>query len=255
MSGYCCRHTHILITPRMLVTLTIMGIAGLLLTSIGTTFAEKNGATLIGRVVFKGVVAPDNVVDVKENRKFCGQTMSIQTIRLQEGGHGLDQAIVSLGDITTSPARTPEIRNLVNKHCNFVERINAARVGDKLMVKNLDPVLHNAHGKFGKRTILNVAQVPGGRAFRKKLKYTGQLDIQCDKHEFMRAHVMVFPHPYFSVTDNQGHFHINSVPAGKHRITVWHETLGQVEKTIDIPAHGTVTVDFEFRSLTRGTRP
>jgi len=230
----------------MLVTLTIMGIAGLLLTSIGTTFAEKNGATLIGRVVFKGVVAPDNVVDVKENRKFCGQTMSIQTIRLQEGGHGLDQAIVSLGDITTSPAPTPGIRSLVNKQCKFEERINAAMVGDKLVVHNLDPILHNAHGKLGKRTILNVAQVPGGRPFRKKMKRPGQLKIKCDKHDFMKAHVMVFPHPYFSVTGRSGQFQINSVPAGHHRITVWHETLGQIEKDIDIPTHGTVTVDFEY---------
>ena len=243
----CYCPNSFLTTQLIRLTLIVTLIVGWIITPIGTSAAEEKGATLTGHVIFRGVVPPNDEVSVDEDKEFCGQTVSIQTIRMQQDGHGLQQAIVSLGDIKKGADRASRITSLRNDQCTFQKRINAVMLGDKLEIQNLDPILHNAHGKLGKRTILNVAQVPGGRSFRKKMKRPGQLKIKCDKHDFMKAHVMVFPHPYFSVTGRSGQFQIDSVPAGHHRITVWHETLGQIEKDIDIPTHGTVTVDFEFR--------
>ena len=247
MSKYCDSSKDFSRAQQIRVTLMTTLIVGWIMTPIGTSVAEEKGATLSGHVQFKGVVPPNDDVRVDEDQEFCGQTVSIQTIHMQQGGQGLQQAIVSLGDMMKGPATTPRVTILRNEQCTFQQRINAVMLGDKLEVQNFDPILHNAHGKFGKRTILNVAQVPGGRPFQKKMKYPGRMEIQCDKHDFMRAHVMVFPHPYFSVTGESGEFQIDLVPAGHHRITIWHETLGQIEREIDIPAHGTVNVDFEFR--------
>jgi len=200
----------------------------------------------MGRVMFKGNGPPHEDVVVREDVQFCGKTIAIQRVRVQSGGAGLQQAVVSLSDIKKGSGKKPEIASLRNEHCAFRPRINAVRKGDRLEVTNTDPILHNAHGKFGERTVVNVAQVPGGRPVKKIMKYSGQLSVKCDKHDFMQAHVMVFPHPYFAVTDQAGTFLIHSVPAGHHRITVWHETLGQLEQDIRVPPHGTVTVDFEY---------
>ena len=229
-----------------LATLSLALVVGAALLPLDTSMAENPGAKIVGHVAYTGHLPRPEKVTVREDREFCGPSMSIQTIRMQPGGKGLQQSVVSLERMETALADSPKVGQLQNDHCAFRERIQALRKGDSLEVHNLDPILHNAHGTFGKRTILNVAQVPGGRSFKKRLKYTGHFAIKCDKHEFMQAHVMVFAHPYFAITDEAGHFGIESVPPGPHRIVVWHETLGKLEKDIVVPLEGTLTVDFEY---------
>ena len=246
MSNHCYSSKGFSRTQQISVTIIVTLIVGWMMIPNSTSFSNEKRATLIGHILFKGIVPPDTDQKVHEDQKFCGETVSTQTVRMQQGGQGLQQAIVSLGDISKSPTAAPRITTLRNKQCAFEQRISAVVLGDKLEVHNLDPILHNAHGKVGKRTTLNVAQVPGGRPFRKKMKYPGRMEIKCDKHDFMKAHVMVFPHPYFSVTGESGQFQIDSVPAGQHRITVWHETLGEIKKDIHIPPQGTVIVDLVF---------
>ena len=228
---------------RGLLVLVAIGSVGV--DSVLPSSAEA-GATVTGKVVLKGPVPPAIEMGVTEDQAFCGKTLSITTVTTQKNGRGVVHAIVSLKNLEEGPAPTPHVQALHNTRCAFDQRVNALRLGDKLEVQNLDPILHNAHGKFGTRTILNVAQVPGGRPFQKKMKYPGHLSITCDKHTFMQAHVLVFPHSYFSMTNEQGRFRIEEVPEGLQHITVWHETLGTLEKEITVPHQGTVTVDFVF---------
>jgi hypothetical protein len=85
----------------------------------------------------------------------------------------------------------------------------------------------------------------------------------------MNAEMLVVPHPYYVVTDQEGNFRLTNVRAGEYEIEAWHEgwkvvgqgtvydVLTQVRvqrpvfsdpvewtKKVTVPADGTVDVDF-----------
>jgi hypothetical protein len=63
----------------------------------------------------------------------------------------------------------------------------------------------------------------------------------------MQAYRLVFDDPYFSETTESGQFSIVGVSPGSRRISVWHETLGMMEKDVQVPVRGTVVVDLEYQ--------
>jgi hypothetical protein len=63
----------------------------------------------------------------------------------------------------------------------------------------------------------------------------------------MAGWVVVQEHPYYAVTDVEGSFRITNVPAGKHKVEVWHETLGKQTKEVEVKAGAETKVAFELK--------
>src|SRR4029077_18348486 len=51
----------------------------------------------------------------------------------------------------------------------------------------------------------------------------GPIEVKCDLHQWMKAYHFPIDHPYVAVTDKDGKFRIEGLPAGKHSFNVWHE--------------------------------
>ena len=88
--------------------------------------------------------------------------------------------------------------------------------------------------------------VVGVRTLKKRIKRPGLLKAQCDKHEFMEGYILVFDHPYYSVTDRMGHFQIPSVASGLQELTIWHETLGTIHTKVEVPEQGEVSITVKY---------
>jgi mono/diheme cytochrome c family protein len=69
--------------------------------------------------------------------------------------------------------------------------------------------------------------------------------IQCDGYD--RAHTLVLAHRFAAVTDANGDFTIRDVPAGSHRLHIWHERVSGLlfRDFVDVPANGKVRVPLE----------
>ena len=73
----------------------------------------------------------------------------------------------------------------------------------------------------------------------------------------MKAWIMVADHPYFAVTDENGNFKIENVPAGEYEIVFWQEKLSNLPKkkyvaannslNIEVSEDGATVADFEFQ--------
>jgi hypothetical protein len=50
--------------------------------------------------------------------------------------------------------------------------------------------------------------------------------LTCTMHGWMEGWLRVFDHPYYAITDADGRFEIPLAPAGRWRLTVWHEANG-----------------------------
>ncbi len=164
--------------------------------------------------------------------------------------HGLQNAVVHVepgaGEVSARIiSETPVI--VRNKECRFHPHVAVAQMGAEVQIFNDDPVMHNTNIIVDNSTALNVAMVAGGSSIKKRLKKPGLHLVKCNVHKFMQAYRMVFDDPYFDQTTETGQFSIAGVSPGLHRISVWHETLGVLEKDVQVPARGTVIVDLEYK--------
>jgi plastocyanin len=209
------------------------------------------GATIVGRVIFRGTVPPPQVVEVTRNPETCGASQSIQPMIVDPASGGVKDTVVSLvlQDRPVMPAteQPSAIPTVTNRTCAFHPRVGMAKTGDLLETRNEDPVMHNTHIYADNRTFLNVALVAGGKPVQKKVRSTGLMKLTCDAHPFMHGFVMVSDHDFVATTDALGRFSIAGVPPGKHEIILWHETLGELKKQVLVPSQGALSVTFEYQ--------
>ena len=201
---------------------------------------------LQGTVHYVGPDRSPKIMKVIKDQGHCGAEVSVQTIQKHDPKGTLSDVVVSVEGMKKDAELEETQRPVLNMRCAFSPRISTAQRGQDIEVRNQDPILHNTHIKHGRRTFLNVAQVPSGQPIIKRLKRHGLHTIRCDKHVFMEAYLHVFPHPYYALTSKNGTFRIADIPQGKHPIRVWHETLGILDKVVDIPKNGTVHVKFIY---------
>ena len=235
------RGTHIMKVSLALSMLFLVLSGGNLL------WAEAPTGSLVGRIVVTGASTPDQIVEVTRDILVCGKTATIRTVEINRETGGLEGAVVSVDGIpipTTESLLPPVV--IANSRCAFSPRITAGRVGQQLMVRSDDPILHNTHLTLETRTFMNVALVPAGRPVGKQLTKPGIYQVKCDVHKFMTAILMAFHHPFFAVTDGTGTFRISHLPPGDHVVTIWHETLGTFQQRITIPIRGEANLTIEY---------
>jgi plastocyanin len=147
---------------------------------------------------------------------------------------------------STGASQPPVV--LDQKGCLYVPQILAIQTGQKLIVKNSDPCIHNVHATptVPGNPESNQVQMPGGA----DLDFTYSqpemfLRFKCDVHPWMFAWVSVFDHPYFAMSGTNGKFVIKNVPPGKYTIEAAHRKLGTQTQDVEVK-DANVNVNFTF---------
>ncbi len=112
----------------------------------------------------------------------------------------------------------------------YNDGIQLVPTGQKMTVLNSAPVAHNI--RVGGSSQYNPSR--GGTISPRTGRYEystikvdkQEVSMNCDIHKWMNGFALTFNHPYAAVTDAQGKFKIENVPAGSE-ITFegWHEAL------------------------------
>lgn len=213
----------------------------------------SHGGSIKGAVRVEGKVPKPGFLEVVKFKEFCKAVPDESLVVGPKSG--VRYAVVTLEGITKGKAVEREVvHELDNAKCRFVPHVQAASVGQFLLLKNTDPILHTAHAYFHDgQPQFNVGLYPG-RVSRKPLVSPGMVKILCEVHPWMSAYVVITEHPYHAVTDAYGEYEIGDVPPGTYRLKVWHEKLGSQEKEVKVQAGATSKVDFTL-ALPRGVKP
>ena len=193
------------------------------------------GVLVKGRVIYSGNVPEAPSLSVNRDQAFCGESIPDHSLLVDEPSKGISQVVVNLKGIGQGkglPTKAP--LKMDNRNCQFQPSVSVGVTGNILEIQSADPVLHNTHILQDEETFLNVALPPGGRTIRKPLSQPGRLNVRCDAHQFMRASIHIFDHPYFTKTNKTGDFELTQVPPGNHTIQFWHRTLGMKELSITV---------------------
>ena len=127
----------------------------------------------------------------------------------------------------------------------FVPSIQAIPAG-KLDVHNSDPILHNTHGFYGRRTAFNLALPNQGQTIEVDLPRAGQVRIECDAHGWMLGWVYAVANPYFALTGEDGTFEITEVPPGDYTLIANQAYTGPIEVDVTVTAGETAEVPVEL---------
>jgi len=136
---------------------------------------------------------------------------------------------------------------LTQKGCVYSPHVFVVRAGQPLKVLNPDETLHNVNGMPEKNPKFNKGMPKTLKEITIELPNPEPMfTIKCDVHPWMRSYCAVLDHPYYDVTEKDGKYRIEGLPAGEYTITAWHEKLGPIAATVSVPEGGEAKHDFAF---------
>lgn len=198
----------------------------------GEGAAEEGLGVLAGHVRVAGHIPEALEVPVAKDRGTCGLAQEVRTFAVNGAG-GLAGAVLLLPDLE-GPAR-PAAASLDNIGCRFAPAVQVVPPGASLSIRNSDRILHSAHAIDERgATRFHVALPVFREETRAVVGPAGFLRVRCDVgHPWMRAGIVVTGGPA-AVTDSAGLFRIAEVPAGTHRLLLWHDGLGLRERAVTV---------------------
>ncbi|MGB7769674.1 MAG: carboxypeptidase regulatory-like domain-containing protein [Verrucomicrobiia bacterium] len=213
---------------------------------------SARAADIIGTITLNGTPPPEVPYTPLMNDPTCGAMYTnAPTTHFYVVGpnHGLGDVVVYVKNVTgksTGASQPPVV--LDQKGCLYQPQILAMQTGQKLLVKNSDPCIHNVDVQptVAGNPTSNQMQPPGSP----DLTFTFPdpemfIKFKCDVHPWMFAWVSVFDSPYYCLSDQEGKFVIKNVPPGKYTVEADHRKLGRLTKEVEVK-DSDVTVNFTF---------
>jgi plastocyanin len=206
----------------------------------------SGGGAVKGKVTFNGTVPTRTVLPTKDEN-ICGGPRKEALVKVN-ADNAVQEAVVALQNVAQGKAWAAAAKPsaIDNKNCTFMPRIQVVPAG-KVAVVNSDPVLHNTHGFYDKRTAFNVALPNQGQSIDVELKRPGAVRVECDSHGWMLGWIHVVDNPYYAVTDESGGFEIKDIPPGKYTLVANQEATGPVTVEVEVKSGQTVDLPIELK--------
>jgi len=175
--------------------------------------------------------------------------------RVQLGGG--DPAVVWLEGLSGTIPAGSETVITHRPGGRFEPTVSIGFVGGEYVLRTEDDTLHTTHLYLqlaGQKavsgrplrngaTVFNIAQPRAPMEMRRPItayqRYredTGHIAVRCNPHPKEKAFVLVFDHPYATVSDAKGAFTLPDVPDGKHDVWVWHDGQARKWRTVEFGA-------------------
>ena len=143
--------------------------------------------------------------------------------------------------------------------------VSVTRVGKSFRFQNWDPIQHKLevfltssegaqalfekalqpHQKNRKSDFLSDRQSglhQPGPEVQFPIAKTGVLVFRGRLHDYMEGWGLILPHPYFSITGENGEFFLKDIPPGTYNLIVWHP-LGKKKIPIEIETEHTQSLN------------
>jgi plastocyanin len=137
------------------------------------------------------------------------------------------------GDFPAAPA--PPTAQVAQKEMTFIPTLLAIWAGTRVEFPNLDDTYHNIFSYSpAKRFDLGRYRSDEKPVPSVLFDKAGLVVLRCDIHEHMRGIILVLATPHFVVTDADGRYRLDGLPAGRFTLKVWLDSRTTLERTVDL---------------------
>jgi hypothetical protein len=126
----------------------------------------------------------------------------------------------------------------------FIPRVLAITVGTTVDFPNSDTTFHNAFS-LAPTGAFDLGRYRPGRTRSFRFDRPGIVPVSCDIHSHMSAYILVFNHPFFAVTDEDGRYAIPGIPGGTYMLAVWNEIGRPASRKVTVADGETVEANFQ----------
>ncbi len=229
------------------VILTFVAICG-----VEKAYSQNEGwGSLRGRIVLDGPIPLRPNLAEKGAAACVVKAIPDETIIVGKNG-GLKNCFVYLYQREGTPLIHPKLKTatrkkveLEAKECRFVPHTLIIKTNQRLNVISRDAFEHSIHTFPIRNAGVNMV-VPVRDQQGIDLKFSTAeplpMTVVCDLHPWMSAKLFIVDHPYAVLTDENGNFNIERLPAGPLTFRIWHEAYGYIKFNgkrdikIEIPA-------------------
>ncbi|HPF41825.1 MAG TPA: carboxypeptidase regulatory-like domain-containing protein [Phycisphaerae bacterium] len=203
-----------------------------------------------GRIVLEGDAPAPTKIKMQGDRFCTKHNMEHVAARYEVGAdNGLPHVFVYVKKGIDAKYPAPEEKvTLDQTGCMYAPHIFGLLVGQTLTIRNNDNTAHNVNALTKKNQKFNISQPQAGMV--KDVTFSKQevmVKFKCDVHGWMDAYCGVLTHPFYTVTDADGHFTLDRLPAGRYTIEVWHEMYGTRTAEVEVADGETKELDVTFR--------
>jgi plastocyanin len=162
------------------------------------------------------------------------------------GARGTDPTAAVVYFEPAAGARAPAPRTLTieTRNKQFSPRVLAVPRGSTVRFPNRDPILHNVFS-VSRGNAFDLGLLGEGPGAEAVFAQPGLVRIYCNVHHGMVAYVMVLDTPHYATPDAAGRFRLAGLPAGRGRLTAWHEQTEPATLDLALPAPGPVAVELD----------
>ncbi len=211
----------------------------LVVPSLSVGGAAARVGTIRGRVELRRVAAP------LERRPTVADLGAPSALR------DLSDRLRSVVYLDSAPRRAfdevePGHAVLDQREERFVPHVLAVTTGTIVDFPNSDRIYHNVFS-LSKARSFDLGRYAAGHSKPVKFDRPGVVRVFCDIHSHMNAFILVFSHPFFSLTDTDGRYRIDNVPPGTYNLIAWNEGVSSEPKAVTVPDGGEAELDFALR--------
>jgi plastocyanin len=134
---------------------------------------------------------------------------------------------------------------MVTVRKEFQPKVMPVPVGSTVSFPNQDPILHNVFSVSGENRF-DLGLYRGGDAKDTRFDHAGVVRVFCNVHHSMVAYVAVLQTPYYGRLGRDGSFHLDDLPAGPGRLTIWHERAEPETINLILPLASPLRLDLNL---------
>jgi plastocyanin len=154
----------------------------------------------------------------------------------------LGRAVVWFEPDRKPRSAVPVVAEMLTVRKQFSPQLLVVPVGSTVRFPNQDPILHNAFSvSAGNRFDLGL--VGAGTGKTATFKAAGIVQVFCNVHHGMFAHVVVVATPHYARPDAAGAFALEGLPAGAGTLHYWHERGAPASRRVTLPHREPVALE------------
>ncbi|MBZ5486829.1 Cupredoxin [Halomonas aquamarina] len=139
-------------------------------------------------------------------------------------GQPLEDAVVEIYYEPSTSPMTTEVQSVYQRDATFHPHVTTIPTGSHVAFPNQDTTRHNVYSFSAAKTFslnLYLQETPEPLLFDQP----GIVVLGCNIHDQMQAFIVVSDAPFAAKTDASGMLALPTLPAGSHRMRVWHPRL------------------------------
>lgn len=146
---------------------------------------------------------------------------------------------------SAAPPGSSGAEEMAQKEKEFLPRVLVVPEGGTVRFPNLDDIYHNVFRRtLGQEFDLGLYR--SGAARERRFHVSGVVQVYCNIHAQMAAHVVVVDGGLAEVTRADGRFRFAGLAPGRHRLRAWQETGGKHEQTVEVRAGETTPIEIRL---------